>query len=195
MGDMALPDSTQLDAAGMRRLSVHEYRRMVDVGIIPADARVELLEGRIYGMAPIGSLHASVLTALAEVFFATAAATRRAVVWHQNPLEILPDSAPQPDLALLKWRDDRYRDALPRPADVLLVVEVADSTLARDRSKLLTYARASIPEAWLIDVQAKAMTIARDPSPEGYRSLTTVTGVASPLHFPDLMIDLSALLN
>ena len=194
MGDMALPDSTELDAVGMRRLAVQEYRRMLEVGILPADARVELLEGRIYGMAPIGSLHAGVLTALVEIFVVQLAATKRAVVWVQNAIEILPDSAPQPDLALLKWREDRYRDALPRPADVLLVVEVADSTLARDRSKLDTYARAGIPEAWVIDAQAKCATVARDPSREGYRDLTAAPPLVSPLHFPDLAIDLSTLL-
>ncbi len=195
MGDLALPDSRALDAVGMQRLSLLDYRRMLQSGIIPADANIELLDGRIYAMAPIGSVHAAVLTRLAQFFFAQAAVTERAVVWHQNPIEILPDSAPQPDLALLKWREDCYCDALPRPADILLVVEVADSTLARDRSKLLTYARAGISEAWLIDVQGKTLSVARDPSPQGYCSVAAAGGSVSPLHFPDLSVDLAALLR
>jgi Uma2 family endonuclease len=120
-------------------------------------------------------------------------ASKRAVLWIQSPIEIPPDSAPQPDLALLRWRDDCYRLALPRPPDVLLVLEVADSTLARDRSKLDAYARAGIQEAWLIDAHGKAMIVARDPVPGGYRTLVEATGAISPLDFPDLRLDLAAL--
>lgn len=179
----------------MQRLSLLDYRRMLEGGIIPADANIELIDGRIYAMPPISSAHAAALTRLAQSFFAQAAVTKRAVVWHQNPIEILPDSAPQPDLALLQWRDDCYCDALPGSADILLVVEVADSTLARDLSKLLTYARAGIPEAWLIDVQGKTLSVARNRSPQGYCSVATDDGSVSPLHFPDLSVDLTALLR
>lgn len=195
MGDMGLPDSAQLDAVGMRRLTIEQYRQMAEVGILAADARLELLEGRIYAMAPIGSLHGSVVALLAEVFIMQLATTRRAVVWVQSAIELPPDSAPQPDIALLRWREDRYRNALPQPADVLLVVEVADRTVARDQSKLKTYAGAGIPEAWLIDAKAKSTTVARDPSPGGYQSVAAVTGSIPPRLFPDLAIDLQALLG
>jgi hypothetical protein len=193
MGDMALPDSTQLDAVGMQRLTVDEYRRMVEAGVLSTDARVELLEGRIYHLAPIGSLHAGLLTAFVNFFAVPLLASKRAVLWIQSPIEIPPDSAPQPDLALLRWRDDCYRLALPQPPDLLLILEVADSTLARDRSKLDAYARAGIPDAWLVDARAKAVIVARDPAPGGYRTLVEPTGSIVPLHFPDLRLDLAAL--
>ena len=95
-----------------------------------------------------------------------------AIVWTQNPVRLPPDSEPQPDVALIKPSPDRYRAALPTAADVLLVIEVADTTVEYDREiKLPLYARHSIPEVWLIDLKAGTFEVYRDPTAQGYRTL------------------------
>jgi Uma2 family endonuclease len=140
--------------------------------ILREGSRVELIEGELIDLAPIGSLHASVVSAL-SMFFARQVG-ELAIVSAQNPVRLPPDNQPQPDLALLKPCADRYRAALPTAADVLLVIEVADTTVEYDREiKLPLYARHSIPEVWLIDLKAGTLQVYREPTPKGYRKLLT----------------------
>ncbi len=133
--------------------------------IFGEDARVELVEGEIVEMSPIGSRHAWCVARLTSLL--VGAAGGRAVVWPQNPVELDDHSEPQPDLALL--RPDVETGANPGPEDLLLVVEVADSSLAFDRRvKAPLYARAGIPLLWIVDLPARCVEVLSDPSPAGY---------------------------
>lgn len=153
-----------------RLFRVAEYHRMAEAGILTEDERVELLNGEIVQMSPIGSRHAGCVNGLTEIFVQRLAG--RAVVSVQNPIELGEDSEPQPDVMVLKWRPDRYRGSLPKPEDVLLVVEVADTTADFDRKfKIPIYARAGIPETWLMDLELEQIEVYQQRSPEGCRSV------------------------
>jgi Uma2 family endonuclease len=150
-----------------RWITADEYERMGEAGVFPPDARLELIEGGIYEMSPIGSPHAACvkfLSALLHRLFG-----ENLIVSTQDPIRLNDFSEPQPDVALLCWRDDFYRDAHPTPADVLLVVEVADSTVETDRRvKIPLYARAGIPEVWLVNIPEERIEIYSDPEGESY---------------------------
>lgn len=136
--------------ASRHRLTVADYRRLGETGILKPDDRVELIAGEIIDMSPIGSLHAAVVDLLASLFHRHCGP--RAIVRVQSPILLDEASAPQPDLVILRPRADFYRDVLPGPADVLLVVEVADSSLPFDLAvKVPLYAAAKIAETWVID--------------------------------------------
>lgn len=174
-----------------RKLSLTDYHRMGEAGILREDDRIELIQGELIEMAPIGSRHASMVSHLTYVLADATGTT--AFVWAQNPIALPPDSEPQPDIALLKPRTDRYAGSLPGPADVLLLVEVADTTLAYDRDvKLALYAQHGIPEVWIIDVQAGLLSIHRDPSPQSYQRVLSPgkTEAISLAMLPDVTIDL-----
>jgi len=150
---------------------------MGEAGVFAPEARLELIEGEIVEMAPIGSAHAGTVAILGRLL--GRAAGDQAIVWVQNPLVIGERSVPQPDLALLEPRADSYTRSHPTPADVLLVVEVSDTTLAFDLgTKVPLYARAGIAEAWVVDLQARAVRVFRDPGSAGYRTSFTVSGAA-----------------
>ena len=139
---------------------------MGEAGIFRQDARLELIEGEIYEMSPIGSPHAACVTFITYVLNQLES---RLQVRVQNPLRLNDFSEPQPDVALLRWRDDFYRAAHPGPADVLLVIEIADTTLAADRGvKIPLYARAGIAEAWLVNISEGKVEIYSDPSGGAY---------------------------
>ncbi|MGH3471764.1 MAG: Uma2 family endonuclease [Nocardioidaceae bacterium] len=172
-------------AVELRRRSwiVDEYHRMVETGLLSEDDRVELLGGEIVEMSPIGASHARCVNRLTALLVPPA--DRRAIVQIQGPLRLSDVSEPQPDIALLRWRADFYRE-LPRPADVLLLIEVADTSLATDRAvKLPLYAAAGIFETWLVDLTAGAIERDTGPSTAGY----TEHGVLVPgdsIHVPGL---------
>jgi Uma2 family endonuclease len=148
-------------------ISADEYERMGAAGIFPPDARLELIEGEIYEMSPIGSPHAACVTYLAHILTRLAGSFSVRV---QNPIRLNDFSEPQPDLALVRWRDDFYRSAHPTPADVLLVVEVADTTVETDRRlKIPLYAKAGIPEMWLVNIPGGRIEVYSDQSGDSYR--------------------------
>ena len=137
--------SAAYDIFQRHRLTVAEYHRMGDTGIFSPEARVELIEGEVIDMPPIGSLHAGTVSYLVEVL--RPACGGWAIVRTQNPVFLDLRSEPQPDVALLRPRPDFYRNAHPTPTDVFLIVEVADTTLAYDTQiKLPLYARHGVPE-------------------------------------------------
>jgi Uma2 family endonuclease len=174
-----------------RRFTVDEYHRMSESGILRAGDRVELIRGEIVSMSPIGPRHAAWVALLTEALVTRLGG--RAVVWPQNPVAILPDSEPQPDVAVLRFRRDRYRSALPSPGDVLLVVEVADSTLRYDREvKLPLYAACGIPEVWMVDLEHDRIEVHRDPGPDGYRAMQRVPRgeTLAPEAFPDVELSI-----
>ena len=179
-----------------RRFTVAEYERMGRAGILHEDDRVELIEGEVLQMAPIGDRHAGRTNRLNGVFgriFGDAA-----VLAIQNPIELGPFSAPQPDVVLLRPRPDYYESDTPQPADVLLLVEVADTSLEYDRDvKGPLYARAGIPEYWLVELDGDRLLVYREPSPDGYRLVRTLRRGESvaPLALPDRQIPVSDILG
>jgi Uma2 family endonuclease len=153
---------------------------MGEVGILAPDARVELIDGEIIDMAPPGSLHAGIVDQLVLVLGSAVAG--RALLRVQNPLRLDDHSEPQPDISVLRGRADFYKSGHPRPADVLLVVEVADTSLRFDRDdKIPLYARHRIPEVWLVDLRAKRLV--------RYRNLQQ--GAYALVDVPDLDIALA----
>lgn len=157
-------------------LTVDEYLRMGAAGIFKEEARIELIEGEIIDMAPIGTWHASIVMQLTKRLID--AVGDRAFVTTLSPVVLNAYSAPQPDLAVVHKRADAYVNAHPAPVDIHLLIEVADSTLAFDRDvKLPLYARLGIPEAWLIDIPNRQCLRFSDPSPSGYRHQATLTGL------------------
>ena len=155
------------------RFTVDEYHRMGEAGIFTEGDRVELVDGEILGMTPIGSLHAACVDRLNRLLVLSAG--EQASVRVQSPISLGPDSEPQPDLTLLRPRHDFYASAHPRPGDVLLVVEVADTTLAFDRAvKVPLCARAGIPEVWLVDLAGEAVEVYRRPTGDQYAEVRRI---------------------
>jgi len=177
------------------RLTVLEYHRMGELGLLAPDARVELIDGEIIDMAPIGSRHASVVDRLARILFA--AVGERAIVRVQNPVHLGDRSEPEPDLALVKWREDYYRDSHPAAADVLLMIEVAESTQRYDRSvKAPLYARHAVPEFWVIDLENKLVHFYRHPAGDAYAEISASEqpGMTPIGLLPGIAVDLAGIL-
>src|SRR5688572_13398260 len=150
-----------------RKFTVDEYHRMGKAGILSRDDRVELIEGEIVEMPPIGVPHASHVGRISHLF--SQAFFGRALVWVQNPLRLGARSEPVPDIMLLRPRDDFYAERHPIAADVLLIVEVSDTTLAYDqRTKLPLYAAHQIPETWIADLNHQLVQVHRQPGASGY---------------------------
>ena len=148
---------------------------MGEAGVFSPEARFELIDGEIIEMAPIGSPHAGAVNVLTRLFIHLV--RDDAVVSVQNPLVLGERSVPQPDLALLKSRVDNYSNAHPVAADALLVVEVADTSLAFDTgTKVPLYGRNGIQEVWVVDLRERAVRVYRDPSPSGYKTSFYVAG-------------------
>ena len=170
---------------------------MAEVGLLSEDDRVELIEGELWEMAPIGPRHASTVDTLTALF-APLVTQRRALLRVQGPLRLGQYPEPQPDLLLLRPRADQYRLGHPRPEDAFLVVEVAEATAERDRRvKIPLYGRHGVPEAWLVDLDAGRVEVYREPSPEGYRLMRFYTRGErlAPLAFPDLEVPTDGLLG
>lgn len=156
-----------------RRLTVAEYYQLGQVGILGEDSRVELLEGQLVQMSPIGPRHATIVDTLTEILITAIAG--RATVRVQNPVTLDNGSEPQPDFAILA-RKSGYATAHPGPEDVFLLIEVADSSLATDEgAKLAMYAKAGIREYWIVDLTTCFVRVYRRPSPLGYESISTQT--------------------
>ncbi len=149
-------------------LTVEAYHRMGEAGILDVSQRTELIDARIISMVPIGSEHADAVNRLARYFSKILADD--VTVSIQNPVYLSETNEPEPDIALLRPRPQPYREAHPRPEDVLLLIEVADSSLDYDRDvKIPLYARHGIAESWLIDVNANRLEIFREPQDGEYR--------------------------
>ncbi|MEO6196419.1 MAG: Uma2 family endonuclease [Thermoanaerobaculia bacterium] len=189
---------TSMAADPIRKLfTTHEYHTMVESGILSEDDRVELIEGEIWQMSPIGPPHASRVARL-DRMIQRRLEDGQAIVCVQGPIHLDDLSEPQPDLALLHFREDFYASALPTPSDIFLVIEVSDTTARHDRQvKMGLYSRHRLPEAWLVDIPRSVLEVYRDPSPQGYREVLTLRrgDRISPLAFPDLNFDVDAILG
>jgi Uma2 family endonuclease len=175
------------------RWTVADYHKMGEVGLLTEDARVELIEGEIVEMAPIGSPHGGKVKRLNNLLVSLLA--KKVIVSTQDPIILGDHSEPQPDIALLKWRDDYYGKAHPRPQDVLLVIEVSDTTVRYDRDvKIPLYARHAIAEAWLLNLPNQCLEVYRNPQAGKYQQITTYTdGRIAPLVLPEAILDVAEL--
>ncbi len=177
-----------------RRFDVDEYHRMMHTGILVEGDRIELLQGEIVEMTPIGSRHVSCVGRLTRIF--VLALSDRAFVTAQGVVRLDRYSEPQPDLLVLRWRDDDYAGHTANPADTLLLVEVADSSLRTDRDlKLSLYAAAAIPEVWIVDLESEAVEVYREPEGDRYRRSERISeGTVQPHAFPELAIAIADIL-
>lgn len=156
-----------------RHFNTTQYYRMAAAGVFTEDDRVELIEGEIIEMNPIGSRHAACVGRLTEILGRSVAG--QAIVWVQNPVQVSDYSEPLPDVTLLKRRADFYAQANPQPADVLLIVEVADSSVEYDHEiKLPLYAESSIVEVWLVNIAKEIIEVYRQPVGSKYQGVDLV---------------------
>lgn len=147
-----------------------QYDRMIEVGILKEDERVELIRGEIVEMAPIGLPHEACVIRLTKLFEKKFGEV--ALVSVQNSILLPNTSRPQPDITLLRWRDDFYLTRRPTPEDVILLIEVSDSTLADDRAeKVPLYAEAGVSEVWLVNLRVGAVEVYSEPAEGIYRSI------------------------
>jgi Uma2 family endonuclease len=150
-----------------------DYHRMIEAGVFTEDDRVELIDGEIIKMFAIGPRHAACVDRLAE--FLRDKVRKLAIVRVQNPVQLNEYSEPEPDIALLKRRADFYAQGHPLPADVLIAIEVSDTSVEKDRElKIPAYARAGIPEAWLVDLLNDRIEVHTQPEQGVYQEVRIV---------------------
>lgn len=177
-------------ALNRHRLTREDYHRMGDAGILTEDDRVELIEGQLVDTAPIGTRHMETVSRLTRLFISQTSDTVRV----QGPIQLSEHSEPEPDIAIVRARS--YAAAHPAPEDVLLLVEVADTSQVYDRSiKVPLYARHGIPEVWLIDLAQDRLEIYLGPGSDGYRQMIRPerAEMISPSRAPEVAVALSAL--
>lgn len=181
-----------------RRFSLAEYHALGTSGILSEDDRTELIAGEIWDMTPIGSRHAACLKRWNAYLNRCLGATT--TIGIQDPVWLDVDTELQPDLSVLRPRDDFYAEAHPTAQDVLWVIEIADTSLAHDRSvKAPIYARAGVRELWIVDLTGAALEIHRDAGAKGYRQVERLPAsdprlrTLAPLALPELALDVSAL--
>jgi len=179
-----------------RLFSVDEYDRMVEVGILTEYDRVELIEGEILEMSPIGPRH-SACTDRANMLLAPSL-VGRAIVRIQGPVRLGDFTKPQPDVTLLSPRQDYYATISPIPKNALLLIEVAETSIRYDRGpKLALYAKYGVGEVWIEDLNTDTLLVFRDRRPKGYATELALTpgDSISALEFPDLILSVSDLLG
>lgn len=179
-------------AARARPIKRVEYERMVEAGLFVGE-RLELWKGVLVPMAPQYSPHASTVQALNHLFVLALVPAKRATVRVQLPIALSDDSEPEPDIAVCPWSD--YYDRHPDTAQ--LIIEVAESSLADDRGfKAHEYAKAGIPEYWVVNLRDRALEVFRDPTPQGYGTRTAVAhdGRIAPLAFPELVVEVASII-
>lgn len=174
------------DGPHPRLFTVKEYHQLKAAGILAEEDRVELIDGRVVEMIPVGGHHAACVERLLATFSRHFA--DQAIVQVQGPVRVSDLSEPVPDVVLLRPRTDYYEAGHPRPDDVLLMVEVAEDSLDCDRTvKAPLYAAAGVPELWIVDLNGGQVERYRGLGPDGYRDISRVGGSGSlaPLAFPD----------
>jgi Uma2 family endonuclease len=183
-------------AIAQRLWTVDEYYRMAETGILKPDERVELIEGVVVAIPPIGPEHAGSVDRLGDLMRSLLGST--VIVRGQNPVHLKEGSEPEPDLAVVRRRDNYYRDSHPTAMDTLLIIEIADSSLAYDRLvKGKLYAEAGIQDYWIANLVDDQIEVHRDPSPDGYRSVRIARrgDTIQPVAFPDMMLTVADILG
>ncbi len=175
------------------KLTVEDYYRMGEAGIFREDDRVELIEGEVIEMSPIGCFHAGLGSRISDWLMRPLIG--RAIPWTQYPLRLGRYSAPQPDFTLLRYRADYYMNSLPTAEDVLLVVEVAHTSVRTDREvKAPLYAQHGIPEYWLVDIPARCVEVYLNPEQGCYQEVRKLReGDLAPAAFPEAVLDVREL--
>jgi Uma2 family endonuclease len=179
-----------------RTFTVDEYHRMAEAGILSEDDRVELIDGEIVKMSPIGSCHVACVNRLTAVL--TSKIGGAAIVSVQNPFAVDEYSEPQPDIVILKPSEDFYAHSLPTAQDVLLIIEVADTSLSYDRNvKVPAYARAGVPEAWIADLAGDGIEAYSDPVGGVYRKVAWASRgqILRPKQIPGLGLSVDDILG
>ena len=180
-------------SAARRRFTRGEYHRMGEVGILTPDDRVELIRGEIITMSPQGRRHRAFIDNLNRLL--NASLTDRAIVSVQMPVVLSDDTEPEPDIQILRRRVVPYKEREAFAEDALLIIEVAQTSLAYDRStKLRLYAEAGVPEYWVVDCVTESVDVHRGPRGDGYRDVSRVAGSAASVTmetFPDVTLRLS----
>jgi len=172
------------------KFTIQQYHLMYEAGVFPEGDRFELINGEITKMSLIGRRHTACIIRLDRLI--QIKLSDRVMVSVQNSIRLDDNSEPQPDLAILKLRDDFYEEGLPTPSDILLIIEVADSTLAYDRDvKMPLYAAAGIPEMWLFDINKKAIEGYSLPSSSGYKQMRRYEAddTLAMIAFPDVIFN------
>lgn len=155
------------------RISVDRYQKMVAAGVLTKYDRIELIDGEMIDMAPIGSQHASLSARLTKLF--VLAVGDEATVFTAGPVNLGDFSEPQPDVMVLRPRADDYAGQIPTQSDVLLIVEISDSSLAYDQgTKRALYARHGVVEYWIVDVEGRRIQVHREPTRAGYAQIREV---------------------
>ena len=179
-----------------RKFTVEQYHKMAESGILTENDRVELIQGEIVEMSPIGRHHAACVRRLVRLF--TQRLGERTILSPQNPVELDDFSEPQPDVALLQPCPDFYESRHPQPKDIFLIVEVADTTAKSDREvKIPLYAKDNIAEVWLVDINQQCIEVYRQPSPTNYQNVQTFqrSQTLSIHMFPDIEITVDEVLG
>lgn len=151
-----------LPSAGFHRLSVDQYHRMIETGVLSEDDQVELIDGLILEMSPIGTEHCYVVQQLTQLLWGPTFG--KWVVFPQLPVT-LATSEPEPDISVARGTNENYRHRRPGPGDILLIIEVADTSLEKDRLvKSPAYAAAGVPEYWIVNLLDRQVEVRRAPS-------------------------------
>jgi Uma2 family endonuclease len=178
----------------IRPLTVHEYQKMSDFGIIDEDEHIELIEGRLIAMPPIGINHVSIVNQLNHLFHQ--AVNNQAIVQVQSPVYLNNNYMPEPDISLAKYRADFYRSRRIKAEDILLIVEVSDSSFRYDSEiKIPSYAQFSIPEVWIIDVNSQSLIRHYHPVNGTYSHIETIAKLEqiTLTTLPDITLNLTNL--
>ena len=186
----------QLNEPAPRRFTVAEFEQMGVAGIFPEGDRVELIRGEIIEMVPIGSGHSGRVARLTRAFILRLG--ERVHLSAQNPAVLADDTEPQPDIVLARPRVDDYTKSHPTPADILLLIEVAESSARYDRqTKAPLYAAVGIAEYWIVDLRAEVIEVHRQPGPEGYGEVVRRARgeFVAPLAFPECGLSVEEILR
>ncbi|HEY1408772.1 MAG TPA: Uma2 family endonuclease [Promineifilum sp.] len=179
-----------------KRFTTAEFEQIAAAGIFGEDERFELLEGEIVAMSPLGPQHSATVTRLTELFYELG--NPSITIRVQDPIRLGDYSVPQPDVAIVNRRGDRYAGGHPEPEDVLLLIEVSESSLAYDRDvKLPLYARAGIAEVWLVALLPQVVEVYRAPNDNGYGEKRTLRrgDTLAPLHLPGAKLAIEPILS
>ena len=158
-----------------RQFNTEEFHRMADAGIFGENDRLELIDGGIFEMTPIGPFHAECVRRLTKLLYQRVG--NHAEVSVQNPIQLGPQTELYPDIALLRARQQGYRLSHPGPKDILLLIEAGDTSFETDRTtKIPRYAQAGIPEVWLIDLAGSQVHVYTGPSLSSYKNIRVLRG-------------------
>ncbi len=179
-----------------KTVTVNEFYRLAEMGVYSHTDRVELIEGEIVEMSPIGSNHAGCVDYLNGILSRHLGS--KAIIRGQNPIRFDSLSEPLPDIVVLKYREDYYRSKHPEAKDALLIIEVADSSLDHDRNrKVPLYAQNGIEEVWIVNLLAREIEVYRHPEGERYKEIKQYHAgqTISPMAFPEVCLSVEEIIG